>query len=49
MNNKIYKIYLYIYVQNHNLGYVEILSENAINSQLTLWRLTTHIGVVPHP
>jgi predicted oxidoreductase len=29
MYNKIYK--LYIYTQNHNLGYVEAISENAIN------------------
>jgi len=29
----IYKIYnkIYVYVQNHNLGYVEVLWENAIN------------------
>ena len=29
MYKKIYKIYNYIYI--HNIGYVEVLSENTIN------------------
>jgi len=31
MYNKIYKIYNNMYIYVHNLGYVEILSENSIN------------------
>jgi len=31
MYNKIYKIYNKIYIYIHNLGYVEVLLENAIN------------------
>jgi hypothetical protein len=36
MYNKIFKVYNYIYIYIHNLGHVEVLSENAINSQLIL-------------